>query len=58
MSRGPICQTYNKPRYFSRDLKYKKYNIQIKQQKDKISSRKPKGVYRIKKNLGKDIVKS
>ena len=58
MPRGSVYQTCNKPRYFSRDPKYKKYNIQIKQQKDKISSRKPKGVYRIKKDSGKDIAKS
>ena len=58
MPRGLICQTYNKPRYFSRDLKYKKYNIQVKQQKDKVSSRKLKSIYRVKKDSGKDIAKS
>ena len=58
MPRGPICQTYNKPRYFSRDPKYKKYNIQVKQQKDKTSSKKPKDIYRIKKDSGKDTAKS
>ena len=58
MPRGPVCWTYNKPRYFSRDLKYKKYNIQIKQQKDKVSSRKLKSIYRVKKNSEKDIAKS
>ena len=55
--RGPVCQTYNKLGYFSRDSKCKKYNVQKKQQKDKALSTKPKSTYIVKKDLGKEVAK-